>query len=165
MKFTQFNAKSEAAIANWRAGVVEVNADGTWTVQKRFWRKNASLAEVWLLGGYAHGRQAGDICKAYWHVHPGFRQYLCLGYIVSKKSTSFRTFYRAQSLVTEIARIKQSDALLCDVVNSRISDRLLTRWEWERHAKDSRRRLFIKRFYGEYPPRAGWLEHQSPVKA
>jgi hypothetical protein len=48
--------------------------------------------------------------------------------------------------------IKRSDALLCDVLNERISDRLLQRWGWERHVLDSPRRHHIKRFYGEYPP-------------
>jgi hypothetical protein len=54
-------------------------------------------------------------------------------------------------VLDEIARIKQTDAIVCDVRNARISDRLLRRWGWESHVPQSRRRHFIKRFYGEYP--------------
>jgi hypothetical protein len=51
----------------------------------------------------------------------------------------------------EIARIKGIDALVCEAWNLRLSDRLLRRCGWERHVLHSRRRHFIKRFYGRYP--------------
>ena len=49
------------------------------------------------------------------------------------------------------ARIKRSDALLCDVASNRISDRLMRRWGWESHKPQRWHRNFIKRFYGQYP--------------
>jgi hypothetical protein len=61
------------------------------------------------------------------------------------------------TVLQEIARIKRTDAIVCDVTSSRISDRLLARAGWERHCLASPRRHFIKRFYGEYPqPQAAW---------
>jgi len=36
-------------------------------------------------------------------------------------------------VLDEIARIKGADALLCEVANFRISDRLMTRWGWTPH--------------------------------
>jgi hypothetical protein len=41
--------------------------------------------------------------------------------------------------------------MVCDVANSRLSDRLLTRQGWEKHKPQRWHRNFIKRFYGEYP--------------
>jgi hypothetical protein len=56
-------------------------------------------------------------------------------------------------VLDEVARLKASDAILCDVWNWRISDRLLARWGWQPHKPDRWHRHFIKRFYGVYPPR------------
>ena len=53
-------------------------------------------------------------------------------------------------VLDEIAKLKRTDAIVCEVSNWRISDRLLTRWGWESHLGESRRRHFIKRFYGDY---------------
>jgi hypothetical protein len=61
-------------------------------------------------------------------------------------------------VLDEIARLKRSDALLCDVSNWRISERLMARFGWEPHCPSRWHRHYIKRFYGEYPPPAGWLE-------
>ena len=40
-----------------------------------------------------------------------------------------------------IARLKGSDAILCDASNLRISDRLLARWGWTPHAASLGRRM------------------------
>ena len=51
----------------------------------------------------------------------------------------------------EIARLKQSDALLCDAGNWRISAKLLDRLGWTPHCPSRWHRHYIKRFYGQYP--------------
>ena len=60
------------------------------------------------------------------------------------------TMLGALAVLDEIARIKQSDAILTDAANFRISDRFLRRQGWERHTKARYHRNYIKRFYGEY---------------
>ena len=57
----------------------------------------------------------------------------------------------ASVILDEIAQLRRADALVCDLGNARISDRLLTRWGWTSLNPGQRRRLFIKRFYGHYP--------------
>ena len=60
-------------------------------------------------------------------------------------------------ILDEIARLKGTDAIVAEVRNLRISERLLRRWGWESHMPTSRRRHYIKRFYGTYPdPQAAW---------
>ncbi len=49
------------------------------------------------------------------------------------------------------SRIKGSDAIVTDVANFRISERLLARLGWERHTASRWHRNYIKRFYGQYP--------------
>jgi hypothetical protein len=73
-----------------------------------------------------------------------------LNYIASNAGTSLATFRRALTALDQIALIKRSDALLCQVSSRRISDRLLVRWGWQQHLLHSRQRHWIKRFYGQY---------------
>ena len=58
-------------------------------------------------------------------------------------------------VLDEVAWLKRTDALLCDVWNERISPRLLARWGWEPHKPQPWHRNYIKRFYGTYPVRNG----------
>ena len=77
--------------------------------------------------------------------------YLALKYIVSTLGTSYATFRAALTVLDAIAALKQSDAILCDAANVRITDRLLARFGWEPHKPQRWHRNFIRRFYGNYP--------------
>jgi len=91
------------------------------------------------------------------------RRFLALKYIISGYGATFRTFRSALIILDEIARLKRTDAIVAEVRNLRISDRLLARWGWESHMPTSRRRHFIKRFYGSYPdPQAAWALMSGP---
>jgi hypothetical protein len=71
--------------------------------------------------------------------------------MVSGRGTKLRTVCRALEALDAIARIKRSDAILCDVANWRISREILARWGWEPHCPSRWHRHYIKRFYGIYP--------------
>ncbi len=81
---------------------------------------------------------------------------------MSGQETGFSSLARALDVLDEIARLKRSDALLCDVGNWRIGAKLLARWDWQPHCPSRWHRHYIKRFYGNYPPRAKWLESVLP---
>lgn len=99
----------------------------------------------------------GDRCWLYYNQPCRHRRFLTLKYVVSSHHASFGTFRNALVVLDEIARLKASDAIVCEVRNARISDRLLRRWGWQSHVPSSRRRHFIKRFYGTYPdPGPAW---------
>ncbi len=57
-------------------------------------------------------------------------------------------------MLDQIAWLKQSDALVCDAWNDRLSERMAARYGWEPHLSSRWHRHFIKRFYGDYPPHA-----------
>jgi hypothetical protein len=144
-------------------GLVEV-ADGRFRrVLLRPFPRVVSAPEIILLGGVYHSRRAGDRCLLYYNQPRRFPHFLALKYVVSARQTTLRTVTRALAVLDEIARLKRSDALLCDVGNWRISTRLLARFGWESHCPSRWHRHYIKRFYGEYPPPPCWL--QAPSEA
>ncbi|MEQ8790020.1 MAG: hypothetical protein RIC55_27235 [Pirellulaceae bacterium] len=138
-------------------GVIETADERLVGIHLRPWPKVISVAEIWWLGSRFHHRTPGNRCLLYYNQPWGFRNFLTLKYVVSSCGASLKTFRGALVILDEIARIKRSDAALCEASNLRISDRLLDRWGWQRHVPDSDRRHFIKRFYGDYPaPQEAW---------
>ena len=104
------------------------------------------------VGRRYHIRGHADRCLLYYNQPRGFPNFLAIKYVISTHQTRMSTVFVALSVLDAIAQIKGTDALLCDVSNSRISDRLLSRQGWESHRPQRWHRNFIKRFYGEYPP-------------
>ena len=135
-----------------RYGLIEVAGQRLVSVSVRRWARRPSWLEVSAWGRLAHRWREGDHCWLYYRQPRQSPQYLVLDYVISARDTRLATFRGALVLLDEIARIKQSDALLCDVAASRISDRLLARWGWAPHAPSRWHRQYIKRFYGQYPP-------------
>ncbi|MGA2034681.1 MAG: hypothetical protein ABSG68_20730 [Thermoguttaceae bacterium] len=134
-----------------RYGVIEI-ADGQLRrVLLRPWPKIASMPEILLWGRWYHRYYPGDCVRLYYNQPRRFPNFLAVTYVVSAAGGSFASVCRAQAVLHEIARIKQSDALLCDVGNWRISRKMLARWGWEPHCPSPWHRHYIKRFYGSYP--------------
>jgi len=141
-----------APLRAWRYGVIEM-AEGTLqAIHLRCWPKVISAWEVQWLGRFHHGQTTGNRCWLYYNQPRRHSNYLVLKYVVSQRGCTLETFRGALTVLDEIARLKQSDALLCDAWNARISDRLLARWGWQAHCQHRWHRHFIKRFYGHYPP-------------
>ena len=124
-------------------------------IRLRPWPKIISAAEISLLGNRLHNRATGDCCWLYYNQPRWHRNFLALKYIVSNREASFRTFRKSLIVLDEIARIKGTDAIVAELSNLRLSDRLARRWGWEPHFPSSRRRHYIKRFYGSYPEGEG----------
>jgi hypothetical protein len=146
-------------------GVIEVTDQGLTRVRLRPFPKLISLPEAVFLGQWRHARRRGDRCWLYYNQPRRFRSFLALKYVVSTRGTTLRTFRTALAVLDEIARLKGTDAILCDVSSSRISDRLLARWGWEPHKPSRWHRHFIKRFYGQYPPPISAARLRPPRQA
>ena len=138
-----------------RYGVIEV-VDGQFrSVLLRPWPKILVGPEVLWVGNWLHQRRRGDRLLLYYNQPLRFPNFLALAYALSSRETSVRTIRVGLEVLDEVARLKHSDALLCDVGNWRISSRFMQRWGWEPHCPAAWwHRHFIKRFYGVYPPRA-----------
>ena len=125
--------------------------------------KVVSLPGIWLLGERYHTRRPGNRCLLYYDQPRRFPNFLTVKYFVSSRDTTWATPAQVLDVLDEIARLKRSDAILCALVNGRISDRAMHRYGWERHCPSRWFRHYIKRFYGDYPPQAGWLSsHAEP---
>lgn len=143
----------ESQLARGRYGVIETRGGRLVAIHLRRWPKIASALESEWWGRRIHERQKGDRCLLYYNQPRRCPSYLALTYILSNRDTSFASFRRALQTLDEVARLKRSDAILCDAWNLRISDRLFARWGWEPHKPQAWHRNFIKRFYGVYPQR------------
>jgi hypothetical protein len=146
-----------AVLRHRRYGVIEMHQGRLVGIHLRPWPKVISLPGVWWLGGWSHRRLREDRCWLYYNQPLRCPNYLALRYVVAGAAGTLASFHGGLVILDEIARIKAIDAIVCDASNSRLSDRLARRWGWERHLPDSRRRHFIKRFYGQYPDLAGQL--------
>jgi hypothetical protein len=132
-------------------GVIEIAGGRLERIVFRPWPKMFSGDDVLLRGQFSRRGLIRDACRLYYNQPRAHRNFLALKFIVSHFGTKFASIRRAMLVLDEVARIKRSDAILSHVSNSQISDRLMFRWGWERHLTHSRRRQFIKRFYGIYP--------------
>ena len=141
-----------AATLRQRAyGVIETADERLVGIHLRPWPKLVTVAEAWWGQRRRHERLAGNHCWLYYNQPLTSPNYLAAVYVVSNRDTTLATFHGALVVLDEIARLKRTDAIVCEIRNSRISDRLLRRWGWAQHLADSGRRHFIKRFYGTYP--------------
>jgi hypothetical protein len=141
-----------AALRDRPYGVIEVANDRLARVLLRPFPKVISWPQIALGGRWFHRRRRGNRCWLYYNQPCRHRNFLALKYVVSTSGTTLRTFRLACRVLDEIARIKRSDAILTDVANGAISDRLLARWGWTPLRATAWHRLFVKRFYGDYPP-------------
>jgi hypothetical protein len=144
-------------LRNRRYGVIEAAEGEFCRVRLRPFPSLALAPEMLLLGRCYHRYHRGDRCLLYYNQPFRFPNFLAVRYLVSGRATSLRTISRALDVLEEVARLKRTDALLCDVANSRISSGLMTRLGWEPHCPSRWHRHFIKRFYGDYPPKAEWI--------
>jgi hypothetical protein len=147
---TDLKAQAEV-LRRRRYGIVETAGGELVRIILRPFPKLISWPGILFDEGFWHRHSGGDRCWLYYNQPLRFSNFLAIKHIVSLRGTSFATFRVAVAVMDEIARIKRSDALLCDAANRRISDRLLRRWGWEPHAQAWLHRNYIKRFYGSYP--------------
>ncbi len=137
-------------IRSCRYGVIETIDGRLAAVHFRPWPKLVSLVDVIWLGPRYHARTSGNRCLLYYNQPWRFPNFLALTYMVSTRDCTLATARAGLAALEAIARLKGTDAILCDAWNLRISDRLLSRWGWEPHTRSRWHRNFIRRFYGSY---------------
>lgn len=143
---------NDALVRKRAYGLIETRRGQLARIQFRPFPKWGSLLEIGWSSGWGKSRRDPDCCRLYYSQPWGSPNYLTLNYMVSTVGTTMQTLVKSLEILDGVAAIKRSDALLCEVSNGRISDRMLRRYGWERQeVAGSRRRHWIKRFYGAYP--------------
>ncbi len=141
-------AAGAASLRRRRYGMIEV-ADGRLRrVVLRPFPKIVSIFEPLVLGRWRHRCVPGDRVRIYYNQPLRHSNFLALKYAESTRGARYGSLVCAMAVLDEIARLKGSDALLCDAANRRVSERLLRRWGWAPHCPSRRHRHFIKRLNG-----------------
>jgi hypothetical protein len=148
-----------------RYGVIETRNGDFRRIRLRPFPRIGSVPETMLLGGAFHRYCPGDCCLLYYNQPRRFPNFLAVKYILSSHRATWGSVQRALEVLEEIARIKHSEALLCDAANWRLSTAIMNRMGWESHCPSRWHRHFIRRFYGQYPPRPCWIAELLPAPA
>lgn len=143
-----------ALVRRRRYGVIEMAGGRFRQLHLRPFPKWSTPFDYLLRSDWGHRWRPGDVCRLYYNQPVGHSNFLALKFVFSERGAALADFRGALDVLDEIARIKGTDAILCDAANARISDRLLARWGWAPHKPQRWHRNYIKRFYGEYPPTA-----------
>lgn len=141
-------AQHRHLLANRCAGRIVTQAGKLQAIYGRWWPHGGNFLQAqWDL---LMRPVASDRCELFYHAPLSAPNFLTVDYMRSGPHTSLGTCYAATLVLDEIARIKQSAAIVCHVTNPRISPRLLERWGWQAHCFNWKGRHYIKRLYGEY---------------
>jgi hypothetical protein len=154
---TDFDTGRER-IRSARWGMIETVGGELRVVYLRPWPKLVSLPEFLPLGPRYHVRGPADRCRLYYNQPLRMPNFLALKYVVSTSGTTYRTFRKSLSVLDAIAELKQTDAIVCDAANSRLSERFMARMGWKPHMPQRWHRNYIRRFYGTYPQTAAMIE-------
>lgn len=147
---TDLHAQADV-VRRRRYGVIEASSGRFRRLWLRPFPKLSTPLDFLLRGDVCHRQRAGDCCRLYYNQPRNHGNFLALKFVFSAREATFTDFRAVLETLDEIARIKGTDALLCDAANARISDRLLARWGWSAHKPQRWHRNYIKRFYGTYP--------------
>ena len=73
---------------------------------------------------------------------PGF---MAINYLTSGEQTSYRTLLLGVQVLEEIARSRKSIAIVCQAYSDRLTERLMNRWGYVRHALSLGDNHYIRR--------------------
>jgi len=130
-------------IRAWRYGEVELSNGEFVGIYARWWPRFGSQWETWQ--ETYNPTLPPDSCRAYYafpRKAPGFMSVL---YARSGPSTQYKTIYRAVNAMDEIAKLRDAQAIVCQMVTERGSERLMKRWGYVRHAFSLAGNHYIKR--------------------
>ena len=130
-------------IRMWSYGELELSDGKLLRIYPRWWPRIASQWESFQ-DSYIRNLSA-DFCRVYYAFPrraPGFMSVL---YARSGPKTQYKTLYRAVTVTDAIARLRNSDAIVCQTISPHASERLMNRWGYVRHAFVLGDNHFIKR--------------------
>ena len=133
-------------IASRRYGVIQVRSGTKTTLRFRSFPKVVSIWHVLWGRVWTHDRRSGDCCELYYDAPSHCPDFVVIKWMLSHRNTTFHTTRTAMKTLDEIARIRQARAIVFHASNDRITDRVMERFGYERHAMHLRGRHYIKRF-------------------
>ena len=130
-------------LRSWRYGEIEL-ADGKLVaIYPRWWPRVGSQWESYR-ESYNRTLQA-DFCRAYYAFPRRAPGYMSVLYARSGPNTRYKTILSAVSIMDEIAILNNSNAIVCQIISERGTERLMKRWGYVRHAASLGDNHYIKR--------------------
>ncbi len=86
-----------------------------------------------------------DECRFYFAFPRRAPGFMSLLYVHAGEKTYYQTFHRGIAAIESVARLHRSHAIVCQVTNDRLTERLMERWGYERHAPQLGENHFIRR--------------------
>jgi hypothetical protein len=87
-----------------------------------------------------------DECRFYYafpRTSPGFMSLL---YVHAGEKTTYKTFHQGIAAIESLAKLNRSQAIVCQVTNDRLTERMMRRWGYVKHAEHLGRDHYIRRF-------------------
>jgi hypothetical protein len=153
---------SPCGLVGIRHGIIHTSQGILMGIQPRWWAYRPSLIRVWW---DQRARQESlceaDHCWLYFGQPRSCPGFVTLNYIRTSRRTSLATVRTALEVLDEIASTHQARAIVCHVSNGRLTDGVMNRAGFERHARHLPGDHFIKR-YSERPHDGSTSQYPVP---
>ena len=130
-------------VRSWNYGELELSDGKLLGIYPRWWPRIGSQLEAFQ-DSYVRTLPT-DYCRVYYafpRSAPGFMSVL---YARSGPNTQYKTLFRAVGVMDKIAMLRDSDAIVCQAIGLRTTERLMNRWGYVRHALAVGDNHYIKR--------------------
>jgi len=131
-------------LRSWRYGEIELTDGKLIAIYPRWWPRVGSQWESYQ-DSYFRTLPA-DFCRAYYAFPRRTPGYMSVLYARSGPNTQYKTILKAVSIIDEIAILNNSNAIVCQILSERGTERLMSRWGFVRHATSLGDNHYIKRF-------------------
>lgn len=134
---------NETHIAGWRYGTVVLRNGHVAILQARWWPRWGTL---WgAISDRVVRTLPEDECRFYYSFPRSAPGFLSLLYVHAGEKTTYRTFHRGIETIDAIARLRKARGIVCQVTNDRLTDRMMNRWGYVRHAENLGDGHYIRR--------------------
>ncbi len=134
------------SIKEHRYGTLQLSPNKQITLTFRRFAKRATLWHVLWAKTWTHSRKYGDTCKLYYDAPKSCPGFVIIKLMVSHRNTTYRSTRKIMAALDKLASIRETNAIVFHASNKRLTDRVVERFGYVRHAENLPGRHFIKRF-------------------
>jgi hypothetical protein len=136
-------AGNEERVSKWRYGEVVLRNGRVVSIQARWWPR---WGTVWgAMVDRVVRSLPEDECRFYYSFPRSAPGYMSLLYVHAGEKTYYQTFHQGIEAMDAIAGLRKARAIVCQVTNDRLNDRMMTRWGYVKHAENLGDNHYIRR--------------------
>lgn len=119
-------------ISRWRYGTVLLRNGKLIAIQARWWPRWGTVFGAMM--DRVVRTLPEDECRFYFAFPRSAPGFMSLLYVHAGEKTTYQTFHQGIASIEAIARLRRSHAIVCQVTNDRLSERMMNRWGYVKHA-------------------------------